>query len=141
MAAVNLLDCGSARHHWRYKNKPNPFRLWVSGKSSSTKVLEGNGFNDLSSMSYVAHYSRKAIGTIALKVVLDDLYKYALFHVIDANTSYNALLGRPWLHSSKSIVFTIHQFLKYNDDNVNERTIQGDPIECHLSPTRHNSIA
>ncbi|KAL8151472.1 hypothetical protein V2J09_021280 [Rumex salicifolius] len=41
------------------------------------------------------------------------------FHVIDVNTSYNALLRRPWLHASKSIVSTLHQC--YIDDSGNER--------------------
>jgi len=36
---------------------------------------------------------QKALGTIVLKVELDNLYTDALFHVIDVDTSYNALLG------------------------------------------------
>ena len=55
---------------------------------------------------------QKALGTVALKVELDNLYIDALFHVIDADTSYNALPGRPWLHTSKAIASTLHQCLK-----------------------------
>ena len=51
---------------------------------------------------------QKALGTVTLKVELDDLYTDALFYVIDADTSYNALLGRPGLHISKAIASTLH---------------------------------
>ena len=51
---------------------------------------------------------QKALGTIAWKVELDNIYTDVLFHVIDANTSYNALLGQPWLHTYKAIASTIH---------------------------------
>ncbi|KAL0291237.1 UNVERIFIED_CONTAM: hypothetical protein Sangu_2542000 [Sesamum angustifolium] len=37
----------------------------------------------------------------------------ALFHVIDAKTSYNMLLGRPWLHENAVVPSTWHQCFKY----------------------------
>jgi len=61
-----------------------------------------------------------------LKVELDNLYTDALFHVIEADTSDNALLGRPWLHTSKAIASTLHQCLKYTDEHGNERMVRGD---------------
>jgi len=74
---------------------------------------------------------QKALGIIALKVQLSDLYTDALFHVIDADTSYNALLGQPWLHTSKAITSTLHQYLKYNDEYGNEKTIRRDANPFH----------
>jgi len=74
---------------------------------------------------------QKALGTIALKVELDDLYTDALLYVIDADTSYNALLGRPWLYASKAIASTLHQCLKYTDEHGNERMVLGDPNLFH----------
>jgi len=74
---------------------------------------------------------QKALGTIALKVELDNLYTDALFHVIDADASYNALLGRPWLHTSKAIASTLHQCLKCTDEHGNEKTIRGDANPFH----------
>ena len=74
---------------------------------------------------------QKALGTVALKVELDNLYTDALFHVIDADTSYNALLGRPWLHTSKAIASTLHQCLKYTDEHGNERMVRGDANPFH----------
>ena len=35
------------------------------------------------------------MGTISLKVEIGELYFEALFHVIDADTSFNVLLGHP----------------------------------------------
>ena len=74
---------------------------------------------------------QKALGTVALKVELDDLYTDTLFHVIDADTSYNALLGRPWLHTSKAIASTLHQCLKYTDEHGNERMVRRDANPFH----------
>jgi len=51
---------------------------------------------------------QKVLGTVALKVELDNLYTDALFYVIDADTSYNALVGWPCLHISKAIALTLH---------------------------------
>ena len=61
-----------------------------------------------------------------MKVELDDLYTDALFHVIDVDTSYNALLGRPWFHTSKAIASTLHECLKYIDEHGNEKMVLGD---------------
>lgn len=38
---------------------------------------------------------------------------YVTFHVIDAITSTNVLLGRPWLHEHKVMPSTWHQCFKY----------------------------
>ena len=72
--------------------------------------------------------SQKALGTIALNVELDDLYTDALFYIIDASTSYNALLGQLQLHTSKVIALTLRHYLKYTNDHGNEKTIRGMQI-------------
>ena len=51
--------------------------------------------------------------------------------MIDADTSYNALLGRPWLHTSKAAVLTLRQCLKYTDEHDNGKMIQGDANPFH----------
>jgi len=66
-----------------------------------------------------------------LKVELDDLYTDALFHVIDGDTSYNALLSRPYFHTSKAITSTLHQCLKYTDEHGNEKMVRGDANPFH----------
>jgi hypothetical protein len=54
------------------------------------------------------------------------------FYVIDAETSYRALLGRPWLHSNQVIPSTLHQCLKYIE-NGKQKRIDGDvkPFGVH----------
>jgi len=49
----------------------------------------------------------------------------------DGPPSYNALLGWPWLHTSKAIASTLHQCLKYTDGHGNERMVRGDANPFH----------
>ncbi|KAL8158916.1 hypothetical protein V2J09_000453 [Rumex salicifolius] len=83
-----LLDCGSAVNLL-------PFRvlksLGLNTKHLSPTFLTILSFNQV---------WQRARGSIALKVLMGDLYKDALFHVIDAENPYDAFLGRPWLHAS-----------------------------------------
>ncbi|PWZ04475.1 hypothetical protein Zm00014a_003721 [Zea mays] len=58
---------------------------------------------------------QEALGTISLVLKLEKLVTYVNFHVIDAATSYNALIGRPWLHENKVVPSTLHQCIKYKD--------------------------
>ena len=56
---------------------------------------------------------QKAMGTIVLQMEIGELLSTALFHVIDAPTSYNVLLGRPWLHNYGIVPSTLHQCFKW----------------------------
>ena len=51
---------------------------------------------------------QRAIGMIRLELVTGELSLKTLFHVIDAKTSYNVLLRRPWLHENGVIPSTLH---------------------------------
>jgi hypothetical protein len=42
---------------------------------------------------------------------MEDMKFNAFFHVIDAKTTYNMLLGRQWIHENGIISSTLHQFL------------------------------
>ncbi|KAL0461133.1 UNVERIFIED_CONTAM: hypothetical protein Slati_0000900 [Sesamum latifolium] len=44
---------------------------------------------------------------------MGELKASTLFHIIDARTSYNLLLGRPWLHENGVVSSTLHQCFKY----------------------------
>lgn len=55
---------------------------------------------------------QQALGTIRLRLMIEDMMTYVTFHVIDAST--NVLLGRPWLHEHKALKpSTWHQCFKY----------------------------
>ncbi|KAL0455728.1 UNVERIFIED_CONTAM: Retrovirus-related Pol polyprotein from transposon opus [Sesamum latifolium] len=48
-----------------------------------------------------------------MQLTMEDMVSTALFHVIDAKTSYNMLLGRPWFHENSVVPSTWHQCFKY----------------------------
>jgi hypothetical protein len=39
-------------------------------------------------------------GKIRLVIHMEDMESNTLFHIIDAKTIYNMLLGRPWIHEN-----------------------------------------
>ena len=43
--------------------------------------------------------------------------------MIDSKTSYNLLLGRPWLHENGIVPFTLHQCFKYFDGKQVKKVI------------------
>lgn len=62
---------------------------------------------------------------MVLPLSFGELHTEARFHVINSNTSYKALLGRPWLQEYGIVPSTLHQCMKYNRDNEEHR-IDGD---------------
>ncbi|KAL2461663.1 Uncharacterized protein Adt_45083 [Abeliophyllum distichum] len=50
------------------------------------------------------------------KLQTGELNSSALFHVIDAKTSYELLIGRVWLHDTGVVPSTWHQCFKYSRD-------------------------
>src|SRR3954463_9303260 len=48
------------------------------------------------------------------------------FFVIEANTSYSALLGRPWIHKYRVVPSTLHQCLKFLDTRGAQQRIIGN---------------
>ncbi|KAL0423526.1 UNVERIFIED_CONTAM: hypothetical protein Sradi_0887400 [Sesamum radiatum] len=56
---------------------------------------------------------QRAVGIIRIQLTMEDMVLSALFHVIDAKTSYNMLLGHPWLHENAVVPSTWHQCFKY----------------------------
>ncbi|XP_020081023.1 uncharacterized protein LOC109704671 [Ananas comosus] len=89
---------------------------------SSEKILI-QGFNQ---------HSQKALGSIILPIKFGALRTDVKFYVINADTSYKALLGRPWLHEYNVVPSTLHQCMKYIKDGEEFR-IDGDirPFGVH----------
>ncbi|KAM1624624.1 hypothetical protein ACFX2K_022786 [Malus domestica] len=57
-------------------------------------------------------------------MTISKLKSSTIFHVIYARTSYNLLLGRPWIHENGVMPSTLYQCLKYYLEGV--KVIQGD---------------
>ncbi|XP_059288158.1 uncharacterized protein LOC132041462 [Lycium ferocissimum] len=52
-------------------------------------------------------------GEISLPVNIDGTIQQTVFYVIEGDMKYNALLGRPWIHSIRAIPSILHQLLKF----------------------------
>jgi len=64
-----------------------------------------------------------SMGKIKLKFQIGDLRSEVTCYVIDADTSYNLLLGRPWIHRHSVAPSTLHQVMKYIDRDGKVRTL------------------
>ena len=53
------------------------------------------------------------LGTINLSVKAGSMTKIVEFLVIDRPTSYNAIVGTPWLNSMQEVLSTYHMYLKF----------------------------
>ncbi|KAL0445565.1 UNVERIFIED_CONTAM: hypothetical protein Slati_1684400 [Sesamum latifolium] len=66
---------------------------------------------------------QRAVGIIRLQLTMEDMISTALFHIIDAKTSYNMLLGRPWLHENAVVPSTWHQCFKYCRNGIVKKVL------------------
>jgi hypothetical protein len=108
-----LVDVGSSINIMPLKTLKT---ITLDVKNLSDEKVIIHGFNQ---------NSQKALGAITLNLQCGSLKAPTKFYVIDAETSYRALLGRPWLHSNQVIPSTLHQCLKYIE-NGKEKRIDGD---------------
>src|SRR4051812_23538415 len=67
--------------------------------------------------------STRPMGKIKLRCQIGDLKTEVTVYFIDADTSYNLLLGRPWIHRNHIVPSTLHQVMKYVDDQGQVRTL------------------
>ncbi|CAL8087438.1 unnamed protein product [Prunus armeniaca] len=91
-----LLDCGSVVNLIPLKTL---HAIGMSAQQLSPFMITIQGFNRL---------GQKALGSITLQMEIGELHSDTLFHVINAATSYNVLLGRPWIHTYGVVPSTLH---------------------------------
>ena len=105
--------------------------LGISVKELSKSQLVIQGFNQ---------EGQRAIGMIWLDVTVDELKARPLFHVIDSKTSYNLLLGRPWIHGNGVAPSALHRCFKYcNDKQIKVVTVDLQPFtaaESHFADAK-----
>ena len=80
------------------------------------------------SATQITIYGFNANGTGPMEKIkprcqIGDLRSEETCYVIDADTSYNLLLGRPWFHCNSIILSTLHQVIKYADKDGKVRTL------------------
>ena len=56
---------------------------------------------------------RDTLGEIYLIVTIGPTEFGITFQVIDMDTSYNLLMGRPWIHMARAVPSTLHQVVKF----------------------------
>ena len=81
---------------------------------------------------------QRTIGMIHLELIIGELTSNILFQVIDAKTTYNMLLGRPWIHGNGIVSSTLHQCLKFLQSgikNVNANLKPFTKTEAHFVDT------
>ena len=71
------------------------------------------------------------MGKIKLRYQIGDLKSEVICYVIDADTSYNLLLERPWIHRNAIIPSTLHQVMKYvgKDEKVRMLITERHPFK------------
>ncbi|XP_070024608.1 uncharacterized protein [Nicotiana sylvestris] len=60
--------------------------------------------------------ARDTMGEINLTMTIGPVDFEIVFQVVDMVTSYNFLLGRPWIHTARAVPSTLHQMLKFEHD-------------------------
>ncbi|XP_075080464.1 uncharacterized protein LOC142165971 [Nicotiana tabacum] len=56
---------------------------------------------------------RDTIGEIDLILTIGPMDFEVTFQVLDMDTSYNFLLGRPWIHAAGAVPSTLYQMVKF----------------------------
>ncbi|KAK0592545.1 hypothetical protein LWI29_021084 [Acer saccharum] len=56
---------------------------------------------------------KNTLGEIVLPVYAEGVNLYINFLVLDCQSPYNTILGRPWIHELKAIPSTYHQLIKF----------------------------
>ncbi|KAL0413497.1 UNVERIFIED_CONTAM: hypothetical protein Sradi_1551400 [Sesamum radiatum] len=84
---------------------------------------------------------QRVVGIIRMQLTIEDMVSTALFHVIDAKTSYNMLLGCSWLHENAVVPSTWHQCFKYYCNGVVKKVL-GDSrpfteAEAHFTDAKY----
>ncbi|KAH0746485.1 hypothetical protein KY285_008142 [Solanum tuberosum] len=82
-------------------------KLGISIDELSKSNLTIQGFNQ---------GGQRSIGKIRVGLSIGDVKSNTLIHIIDAKTSYNLLLGRPWVHENGVVPSTLYQCMKYMKD-------------------------
>jgi hypothetical protein len=80
---------------------------------------------------------KPTLGAITVKIQMSTFSFKVRFFVIEANTSYSALLGRPWIHKYRVVPSTLHQCLKFLDGNGTQQCIIGNTNPYTIQEPHH----
>ncbi|KAL0423266.1 UNVERIFIED_CONTAM: hypothetical protein Sradi_0861400 [Sesamum radiatum] len=84
---------------------------------------------------------QRVIDIIRMQLTMEDMVSSALFHVIDAKTSYNMLLCHPWLYENAVVPPTWHQYFKYYRNSIVKTILDGNKhfteVESHFANAKY----
>jgi hypothetical protein len=80
---------------------------------------------------------KSTLGAITVKIQMSTFSFKVHFFVIEANTSYSALLGRPWIHKYRVVPSTLHQCLKFLDGKGAQQRIVGNSSSYTIQESYH----
>jgi len=63
------------------------------------------------------------MGKIKPRSQIGNLKTEVTFYVVDTNMLYNLLQGRPWIHRKPIVPSTLHQLMKYADEEGKVRIL------------------
>ncbi|XP_074300983.1 uncharacterized protein LOC141632326 [Silene latifolia] len=84
--------------------------------------------------------TKRTLGEIYLPTYVEGLASYERFGVLDFLSSYNVILGRPWIHNIKVVPSTYHQCIKI-PTYWGVATIKGEhklAQECNTEVLKHS---
>ncbi|XP_068225055.1 uncharacterized protein [Palaemon carinicauda] len=124
-----LIDCGSSVNLMSLKTL---FKLGYTHEQLSPSSLVVHGFD---------HSGQKPLGTIVLDIDFGELVTPTKLYVLNVNTTYRILLGRPWIHENKIIPSSLCQCFKFLHNGTVKR-VEADPNpfpgeESYLADARY----
>ena len=70
---------------------------------------------------------REVLGTITLELTIGSMVKKVDFQVFNIALCFNMLLGRPWIHDTKAVPFSLYQKVQFPHERAIV-TIYGDTL-------------
>ncbi|GAV73657.1 hypothetical protein CFOL_v3_17140 [Cephalotus follicularis] len=76
------------------------------------EILETNVIRQSIGINGFAIQSFSTFGYVMVDLNIRGIRSPTHFHIIDANTFYHLLIGRPWVHRHEAILSTLYQCMK-----------------------------
>ena len=73
---------------------------------------------------------KQTAGEVTLPVYIEGINMSTKFLVVDCDSSYNMILGRPWIHGMEVVPSTLHEMVKF-PTHWGIKAIRGDQKYSH----------
>lgn len=72
-----------------------------------------NNFKDVGPLIGFSGESVWTTGEVTHPIYAEEVNLSIIFQVVEAPSTYNVILERPWIHAMRAISFTYHQVIKF----------------------------